>query len=197
VKMLLGVFFDLRHFLFFFLFVITGFTTMAMTVLYSPHSSETESKDEEDYVYEKYFKNEKEYSKSNFFFFIMSMRESIGDFDTDTMTNPSATNFPILAWFLWFMVMLVGNIVFMNFIIAVVSESYEKCMQSMNAETYKTKLKMILDCENFMNHIENFLPNSWRLDKKKFSPNYIILCRPINCQLAINGMKDEAWHGFV
>ncbi len=65
------------------------------------------------------------------------MRESIGDYDTDTLTNLDATKFPILAWTLWFIVMLVGNIVFMNFIIAAVGESYEKCMLSMNAESYR------------------------------------------------------------
>ena len=100
------------------------------------------------------------------------MRESIGDYDTDTMTNPEAANLPLLAWSLWFIVMLVGNIVFMNFIIAVVSESYEKCMQSMSAESYRSKLDMIVECEQFM-------PDSWRLDKKWF-PDYIILCRPID-----------------
>ena len=128
VKMLLGVFYDLKHFLLFFLFVITGFTIMAEIVLYSAHSPVMEPEAGEDYVYSKYLKDEKGSYRTDFFFFVMSMRESIGDYDTDTMTNPSATPFPLLAWFLWFIVMLVGNIVFMNFIIAVVSESYEKCM---------------------------------------------------------------------
>jgi hypothetical protein len=77
----------------------------------------------------------------------MSMRESIGDYDTDTITNPEASAMPLLQWTLWFIVMLVGNVVFMNFIIAVVSESYEKCMQMMSAESYRSKLDMILECE--------------------------------------------------
>ena len=38
VKMLLGVFYDLKHFLFFFLFVITAFTMMSEIVLFSSHS---------------------------------------------------------------------------------------------------------------------------------------------------------------
>ena len=116
------------------------------------------------------------------------MRESIGDYDTDTLTNLDATNFPILAWSLWFIVMLVGNIVFMNFIIAVVSESYEKCMQSMNAESYRSKLDMIIECEHFM-------PDSWRI--KKWFPDYIIMCRPIYSQQRINGLKEEQWQGFI
>jgi len=39
VKMLLGVFYDLKHFLFFFLFVIAAFTMMSEIVLFSSHSS--------------------------------------------------------------------------------------------------------------------------------------------------------------
>ena len=39
VKMLLGVLYDLKHFLFFFLFVITAFTMMSEIVLFSSHSS--------------------------------------------------------------------------------------------------------------------------------------------------------------
>jgi len=177
--MLLGVFYDLKHFLLFFLFVITGFTIMAEIVLYSAHSPVMEPEAGEDYVYSKYLKDEKGSYRTDFFFFVMSMRESIGDYDTDTMTNPSATPFPLLAWFLWFIVMLVGNIVFMNFIIAVVSESYEKCMQTMNSESYRSKLDMILEAEEFM-------PDSWRSDKKWF-PDYIILCRTIDCQQTISG----------
>ena len=162
---------------------------MAEIVLYSAHSSKSEAAEGEDYVYSKYLKSEKGSPRTDFMFFAMSMRESIGDYDTDTMTNPSANSLPLLAWFLWFIVMLVGNIVFMNFIIAVVSESYEKCMQSMSAESYRSKLDMIVECEQFM-------PDSWRFDKKWF-PDYIILCRPIDCQQTISGLKDEQWLGFI
>ena len=155
VKMLLGVFWDLKHFLFFFLFVITTFTVMAEIVHFSAHSLKMQPEDGSEYAYSKYLKSEKSAKRSDFIFFIMSMRESIGDFDTDTFTNPDSTDLPLLSWILWFIVMLVGNVVFMNFIIAVVSESYEKCMQVMGAESYKSKLEMILECEKFM-------PKSWR-----------------------------------
>ncbi len=43
--------------------------------------------------------------------------------------------------------MLVGNIVFMNFIIAVVSESYENCMEKMIISIWMAKLEMIEECE--------------------------------------------------
>ena len=74
VKMLLGVFYDLKHFLLFFLFVITGFTIMAEIVLYSAHSPVMEPEAGEDYVYSKYLKDEKGSYRTDFFFFVMSMR---------------------------------------------------------------------------------------------------------------------------
>jgi hypothetical protein len=75
------------------------------------------------------------------------MRQSIGDYDTSTIIENS--EYPLLAWILWGIIMVVGNIVFMNFIIAVVSESYSTNMQKMNQESYyyRAKLDMIIECE--------------------------------------------------
>jgi hypothetical protein len=53
-------------------------------------------------------------------YFIIAMRESVGDFDTsDSLISNS--KYKILIWILYFIILLVGNIVFMNFIIAVVN----------------------------------------------------------------------------
>jgi hypothetical protein len=61
-------------------------------------------------------------------FFVLALRQSIGDYDTQSLIDGS-DNFKVLAWLLWFLISIVGNIVFMNFIIAVVSEAYENCME--------------------------------------------------------------------
>ncbi|CDW71337.1 UNKNOWN [Stylonychia lemnae] len=45
----------------------------------------------------------------------------------------------IFTWIIWIIAVLILNIVFMNFIIAVISESYERVMQKLVAETYKVK----------------------------------------------------------
>jgi hypothetical protein len=53
-------------------------------------------------------------------YFIIAMRESVGDFDTsDSLISNS--KYKILIWILYFVILLVGNIIFMNFIIAVIS----------------------------------------------------------------------------
>ena len=63
-------------------------------------------------------------------FFIMAFRSSIGD---NEMGDYLSSDQDELAWTIWFLIMIVGNIVFMIFIIAVVNESYESCMSKMNA----------------------------------------------------------------
>jgi hypothetical protein len=53
--------------------------------------------------------------------FIMALRQSIGDGDTGTLIEKSELEFRIITWIVWFIIQIVGNVVFMNFIITVVS----------------------------------------------------------------------------
>jgi hypothetical protein len=88
------------------------------------------------------------------------------------------------------MVMILGNVVFMNFIIAVISQSYENCMQKSTAQSYKVKLNMIRERESMMS--ENDFKN------KEWFPNYIILCKPISeSSNANNGNTDNEWNGVL
>ena len=98
--MLVAVFRDLRTFLSFFGIVI-AFFSMILVVLLNDDLSNYEGPGPVGY-------------------FIIALRESIGDFDTiDSITNNS--EYKILIWIVYLMIMIVGNVVFMNFIIAVVS----------------------------------------------------------------------------
>ena len=72
-----------------------------------------------------------------------------------------------LVWFVWFLIMIVGNVVFMNFIVAVVSESYEKCMQTQKVEQYRLKCQMIVERESIMSH-EDF-------ENKIYFPKYLVV----------------------
>jgi len=65
--------------------------------------------------------------------------------------------------------MIIGNVIFMNFIIAVVNESYENCMNKKVAQSYKVKVDMIVERESIMTE-------SQRRNKEWF-PNYILLRR--------------------
>ncbi len=98
--MLLAVFRDLKPFMLLFGIVIVFFTIIFAVLLNDDLSSYEEL--------------------GPVGFLIIAMRESIGDFDTnDSITNN--TEFKIHIWIVYLMVMIVGNVVFMNFIIAVVS----------------------------------------------------------------------------
>jgi hypothetical protein len=50
-----------------------------------------------------------------------------------------------MAWMTYVLLMLCGNIVFMNFLIAVVNQSYEACMMRMQSQSLKAQLFMIRD----------------------------------------------------
>jgi hypothetical protein len=99
---------------------------------------------------------------------VIVLRQSIGDYDTSSIIE-GTQDFKILAWLLWFIILIIGNIVFMNFIIAVVSESYESCMEKKVQLIYKAKLEMITECEDLM--------PEWLFTYKNWFPRFIIIRR--------------------
>lgn len=79
-------------------------------------------------------------------FFVMTLRTSLGDNDIDQQFSEQK----ILFWIIWLLIMVVGNIVLMNFIIAVVSSSYSECMTKSDAQSYKVKVDMIVEREQML-----------------------------------------------
>jgi hypothetical protein len=71
----------------------------------------------------------------------MSLRMVWGEGSLNIEKSP----YKLLAWMTYVLIMLCGNIVFMNFLIAVVNQSYEACMQRMQSQTLKAQLYMIRD----------------------------------------------------
>ena len=100
--------------------------------------------------------------------FVIVLRQAIGDYDTSSIIE-GAGDFKILAWLLWFIILIIGNVVFMNFIIAVVSESYENCMEQKKLLIYSAKLEMIEECEDLM--------PEWIFTKRNWFPRFIIIRR--------------------
>ena len=96
--MLLAVFRDMSTFLFFFAIVISFFSIFLAVLL----------NDLEDYE-----------GIGPVGYFAIAMRQSLGDYVTDSYAKNS--DLKILTWIVYLMVMILGNVVFMNFIIAVVS----------------------------------------------------------------------------
>ena len=74
-------------------------------------------------------------------FIIMSLRIVWGEGSFDI----EKSQYKFMAWIIYVLMMLCGNIVLMNFLIAVVNQSYEACMQRVQSQSLKAQLFMIRD----------------------------------------------------
>ncbi|CDW78457.1 wd-40 repeat protein [Stylonychia lemnae] len=165
VQMMAGVFKDLKYFLSFFLIMILQFG-MIFLVLFKAEQID-------------------EYNGVNkLAYFLMAFRISSGDFNVDNY-HSQGDLLVIFSWIIWLLAVIILNIVFMNFIIAVISESYERVMQKLVAESYKVKANMIVEREQLF--------SSKELEKQENFPNFIVVRRPINNE------ENEAgeWQGFI
>ena len=124
VQMVQAVFYDLRLFLAYYIMVITTFGFILMVIFDDPNSE-----------------SGGDGGLGPFSFIIMSLRMVWGEGSLNIEKSP----YKFLAWMTYVLIMLCGNIVFMNFLIAVVNQSYEACMQRMQSQTLKAKLYMIRD----------------------------------------------------
>ena len=102
-------------------------------------------------------------------FFMIAFRTSVGDYSFEDF--PTAEYYEI-GLVVWIFIMIVGNIVFMNFIIAVVNQSYEQCMLKMIVLQFKVKVDMIVERESMMKSNE--------LERIEWFPNFIVLRRKAN-----------------
>eukprot|EP00347_Sterkiella_histriomuscorum_P020414 403337896 len=165
--MLKAVFLDLRFFIMLYAFVVIVYG-LIFTLLKIKTSDENIEYDGISY----------------FGYFIMAFRASTGDFQIDHLYLLDETHI-IFAWIVWISAVLFLNIVLLNFIIAVISESYEKVMQKMVAESFKIKAELIIERESYFSHAD--------FQNQNYFPDYVIYRRPVEDQADAN----EEWQGFV
>jgi hypothetical protein len=151
--MLIGVFSDLKYFIAFFMFVLTEFGLLFTILVANSDTYATIGK---------------------FGYYLMAFRTSLGDFELDDYDNGDSISIILFRWFIWLTGVFIMNVIFMNFIIAVISESYEKVMQKLIAQSYKVKVDMIVDRELHLTKND--------LDNPDYFPNYLILRRPIDSE---------------
>ena len=78
-----------------------------------------------------------------------TLRISLGDFDFEASTFlTDAENH--LFWIVWFLVIIMTCIVFLNFIIAEASASYESVKSRLTAMIYKEKANLIAEAESMI-----------------------------------------------
>ena len=74
------------------------------------------------------------------------MRTALGDFDFEaSMYLTQKEN--ILYWIVWLLAVVMTTIIFLNFIIAEASASYEKVKENLTAMIHKEKASLIAEAE--------------------------------------------------
>eukprot|EP00347_Sterkiella_histriomuscorum_P004167 403361497 len=165
VSMMAAVFVDLKYFIGFFLIFIIEFG-LIFAILFDAISID-------------------EYSGIGIFaYLMMAFRTSSGDFNVDSYKDQSSA-LVIISWAVWIIAVMLLNVMFMNFIIAVISESYEKVMQKLVAEGFKVKVQMIVERELHFSKEE--------LISEKYFPKYLLLRRPVSS----SDNESGEWQGFV
>ena len=128
--MIKGVLIDMTYFLAYYFLFILFFGILFAILFANPHLDE--------------------YNGLNLIgYLVMNYRLSLGDFSTDYIPESKAKLIPFI-WIIWGIAVLLLNIIFMNFIIAVISQTYEKVIQKSTAESYKLKSILIAEREQIM-----------------------------------------------
>ena len=73
----------------------------------------------------------------------------------------------------------------MNFLIAVISESYSRVMEKLVAESFKVKVNMIVEKEQLFSQEER--------KSEKFFPQYLVVRKPVD----LSAQDGNEWSGFI
>ena len=145
--MLINVISDLKIFLFFYVILIFlfGLLTSVLGLANKGSSKELAQKHEEDPDGIPGI----EYRLIGLFVgnIISTLRTSLGDFADIPAVAYLDFHESVAYWFLWLIVIVVTNIVFLNFIIAEASASYEKVSEFLDEYIYKDQINLIADAE--------------------------------------------------
>ena len=103
------------------------------------------------------------------------------------------TDYEVLFWIVWLLLVFIGQLVLMNFIVAVMADSYKKCMDTRTQLMMKLRLDMIVEREYLMAEKE--------LENEAWYPNYIIYRKNhqeeqeldilVQIQSQLNDLKQE------
>ena len=113
---------------------------------------------------------QKEYHKVGPFAgsFFYTLRLSLGDFDFSILDGEQITPYDnILFWIVWLVTILFSLLIFLNFIIAEVSNSYETVRASIQAMLYRERASLIAEAESLINA-------KTRRQKPNYFPRYLI-----------------------
>lgn len=84
---------------------------------------------------------------SGFGYALFILRTSLGDFSVDPFKSMSPTTSKVM-WVLWIILIFCNTIIFLNFIIAVISDAYEQVIETRTEEIFQKKAQLLVDLEN-------------------------------------------------
>lgn len=104
--------------------------------------------------------------------FLQTFRLSLGDFDFSFLSEENSphmdTKMHLLFWGIWMIMVLMTSLIFLNFIIAEVSNSYQNVKDELEALIYKERALMILEIENITrDHVIH--------ENKQLFPKYFVI----------------------
>lgn len=98
------------------------------------------------------------------------LRISVGDFNFE-MLDQLTLGERVLFWCIWLVVFLFGCLIFLNFIIAEVSNSYQKVQDKIDRLVYRERAVMVKE-------VEDFLSEESKASNKKQFPKYLVVREP-------------------
>ena len=149
--MIMACFADLRVFLFFFV-TLLSFFGMTLNVLGEAPAAEYR------------------YLHPQMAHLLNCLRTAVGDFNFEMLTNLSIGE-RILFWCVWLVVYLFGCLIFLNFIIAEVSSSYQRIREEIQSLIYKERAIMVKE-------VEDFLSDDYKRKHISKFPKYLVIRQP-------------------
>ena len=150
VTMVLSVVLDLKVFLTFYGILVTMFSLLFDVVGRNPSP---------EYGHLWYFAGN----------WLAVVRLSLGDFDFSLLEDAATlTKTHVLFWALWLVMVIFSSLIFLNFIIAEVSNSYGRVKENIAAFIYKERATLIAEAEGL-------LSKRIKQNNKQLFPEYIIV----------------------
>ena len=111
-------------------------------------------------------------------YFMFVLRTSFGDFSVDPFKD-MPMGISIFMWIFWLIVIFCNTIIFLNFIIAVISDSYEQIMDTRIEEIYQKKAQLLADIQSVFG------------EKSTKNANILVT------RTCSSKTEDIHWNGFV